>query len=135
MRCSTRVSGIARRAMQTGTDIAPPPSPADAAGHASAASWAAWWRAGWSRLRRNRLAVFGLGVVVVFVVCGALAPLLTPYDPFELAGQRLSPPGFEHPFGTDHLGRDILSGILYGARTSLEVGFLSIALSLLLGLV
>ena len=62
-----------------------------------------------------------------------MAPLLAPFGPFELVGTRLVPPQARHLFGTDHLGRDVFSGVLYGARTSLEVGFLSVLLSLTLG--
>lgn len=98
------------------------------------ASWRAWWRDGWSRLRQNPLSVLGLAVVAVVVAAGLLAPLLAPYGPFELVGTRLLSPRAAHLFGTDHLGRDVFSGVLYGARASLEVGFLSVAISATLGI-
>lgn len=95
--------------------------------------WKEWWRDGWSRFRRNRLSLLGLAIVIVVVIAGLMAPLLAPFGPFELVGTRLVPPQARHLFGTDHLGRDVFSGVLYGARTSLEVGFLSVFLSLTLG--
>ncbi len=95
--------------------------------------WKEWWKDGWSRFVRNRLSVIGLFIVAVFLLCGLLAPLLSPYGPFELVGQRLKPPSASHWFGTDHLGRDVLSGVLHGTRTSLEVGFYSLLVSLAVG--
>jgi peptide/nickel transport system permease protein len=96
--------------------------------------WRDWWRDGWSRFRQNRLSLLGLIIVICVVVVGMPGPLIAPSGPFELVGTRLMPPQAEHPFGTDHLGRDVLSGVLYGTRTSLQVGFLSMALSVVLGL-
>jgi peptide/nickel transport system permease protein len=95
---------------------------------------AAWWRDGWSRFRQNRLSLVGLVIVVVVIIAGLAAPLLAPFGPFELVGTRLAPPQTRHLFGTDHLGRDVLSGVLYGTRTSLAVGFLSVILSAALGI-
>ena len=96
--------------------------------------WGDWWRDGWSRFRQNKLSLIGLVIVVIALIAGILAPLLAPYGPFELVGQRLAPPQVEYLLGTDHLGRDVLSGVLYGTRTSLEVGFLSVLLSAVLGI-
>src|SRR5262245_29942610 len=89
-------------------------------------TWADWWRDGWSRFRQNKLSLVGLVVVAAVLVTGLAAPLIAPSDPFELVGTRLAPPQAGHLFGTDHLGRDVLSGVLYGTRTSLQVGFLSV---------
>jgi peptide/nickel transport system permease protein len=100
----------------------------------SANSWKEWWNDGFGRFRQNRLALIGLAVMVVVVLAGLCAPLLAPHGPFELIGPRLAPPQAQYLFGTDHLGRDVFSGILFGARTSLEVGFLSVVLSVALGL-
>ena len=97
--------------------------------------WQDWWRDGWKRFVQNRLSIFGLVVVFVVVVAAVAAPLLAPSGPFELGGARLAPPQAAHPFGTDPLGRDVLSGVLYGARTSLQVGLLSMILSVTLGIV
>jgi peptide/nickel transport system permease protein len=106
---------------------------ADAAAMPAASGWSQWWRDGWSRFRQNKLSLLGLALVLVVVAAGLAAPMLVPFGPFELVGTRLAPPQASHLFGTDHLGRDVLSGVLYGARTSLEVGFLSVVLSLALG--
>src|SRR5262245_56175849 len=97
--------------------------------------WSGWWRDGFRRFRQNRLSVLGLAIVVCVVAIGIAGPLIAPSGPFELVGTRLMPPQGQHPFGTDHLGRDVLSGVLYGTRTSLQVGFLSMALSVALGLI
>jgi peptide/nickel transport system permease protein len=94
---------------------------------------ALWWREGWNRFRQNRLSVIGLVLVVIFALCGLLAPVIAPHGPFELIGPRLAPPSLAYLFGTDNLGRDVFSGVLYGTRTSLEVGFISTFLSLVLG--
>jgi peptide/nickel transport system permease protein len=93
------------------------------------------------RLARRRTALFGL-VVVAVVLVGALgAPWLTPWDPTEQdITHRLMPPGSQdasgraHLLGTDHLGRDILARIIFGARPALMVGFAAVAISGLLGL-
>ncbi len=93
------------------------------------------WYEAWRRLRRNRMAMFGLGVVLCLVVVGGLAGLLAPHDPYQIDLQnRLSSPSREHLFGTDDFGRDIFSRILYGARISLQVGVLSRSVALSLGI-
>jgi peptide/nickel transport system permease protein len=107
---------------------------AQAADSPAASGWKVWWRDGWSRFRQNRLSLLGLVIVTFVVAVGIAGPLVAPWGPFELVGARLLPPQSQHLFGTDHLGRDVLSGVLYGTRTSLQVGFLSVALSVLLGL-
>ena len=88
----------------------------------------------WRRLRRNRAALAGLGVLVVFALCGLLAPWLAPYDPYrpDLFGS-LAGPSREHWLGTDELGRDILSRIIYGARISMVIGIISVAIGVVLG--
>jgi ABC-type dipeptide/oligopeptide/nickel transport system permease subunit len=93
------------------------------------------WNEAWRRLRRNRMAMFGLGVVACLVLLGLLAGLLAPYDPYTIDLQnRLQPPSRHHLFGTDDFGRDIFSRTLYGARISLEVGILSRSVALSLGI-
>ncbi|GAB4179096.1 MAG: ABC transporter permease [Thalassobaculales bacterium] len=78
----------------------------------------------------------GLAILALLVLSAALAPLLTAEDPIALnALRRLRPPGPEHPFGTDQLGRDVLTRILYGGRVSLTVGFAVAGLSTVIGLV
>ncbi len=83
---------------------------------------------------RNPLAFVGSALILLFVFCAIFGPLIAPRDPahIELAA-RLQPPSLHHLFGTDELGRDILSRILYGARISMIVGTSVVAGSLLLG--
>lgn len=83
---------------------------------------------------RNPSAVLGVIVLVAIVAASVFAPLLTPYDPLERnARDRLTGPSLVHLMGTDSLGRDILSRVLYGGRVSLQVGFYSVIASTLLG--
>lgn len=97
-------------------------------------AWKSWWKDGWSRFRRNGLSVFGLIVLTIFIAAGVLAPMIAPYGPFSLVGTRLTAPSAAHLFGTDHLGRDVFSGVIYGAQTSLLVGALSAAVSVVIGI-
>ena len=86
-------------------------------------------------LRRSALAVLALAVVGIWLVLAVLAALLAPYDPLHQdIGSRLRPPTAAHRLGTDALGRDILSRILYGARISIPVGIGAVALATLLGM-
>lgn len=86
------------------------------------------------RLLANRLAVAGALVVGVLVAVAALAPLIAPHDPYDVdVTAILLPPSLEHPFGTDELGRDVFSRMVYGARVSLEVGFVAAGLATLVG--
>jgi ABC-type dipeptide/oligopeptide/nickel transport system permease subunit len=86
------------------------------------------------QLRRSRLALPGLLIVLVFVLGGLFAPLIAPYDPYKNDLMNvLMPPSAEHWFGTDELGRDLLSRILYGARISLIEGVFSVALAMVIG--
>lgn len=92
-----------------------------------------------ARLMRRRLAVFGM-VIILAVVGGALfAPLIAPYDPNEQFFDGLTiegapmPPGGAYPLGTDLLGRDLLSRMLYGAQTSLLIGVVANGLALFIG--
>ena len=82
----------------------------------------------------NRLAVFGLVVVSIFVLMAVFAPLIAPYDPLaqELTG-KFKGPSAAHPFGQDELGRDILSRVIYGARISLTAGLTAVAIATTVG--
>lgn len=81
-------------------------------------------------LRRNPSAVAGFIVITAMVLMAFSAPYLAPYDPIRIdLKARLSPPSKDHIFGTDELGRDILSRIMYGARISLRIGVLVILIS------
>src|ERR1039458_7052464 len=85
-------------------------------------------------LFRNPLAIFGAALILLFAFCAIFGPLIAPRDPafIDLAA-RLQPPSVHHLFGTDELGRDLFSRILYGARIALIVGTSVVAGSLLLG--
>jgi peptide/nickel transport system permease protein len=72
------------------------------------------------------LGAIGFVVILIMVGAGFLAPWVAPYDPLTIDfGAMLAPPGAEHPFGTDAFGRDILSRVIYGARTAMTIGFLA----------
>jgi peptide/nickel transport system permease protein len=94
------------------------------------------------RLAARRTALFGLVVVAIVALTAIAAPLLSPFDPIEqdLGDRRLKQPGFRdaagalHPLGTDHLGRDLMARVIYGARPALLVGFAAVAISGLIGM-
>lgn len=86
------------------------------------------------RLARDPLALIALIFLVVIVVAAILAPVLAPFDPYDTnLRMRLRPPGGEHLLGTDTQGRDMLTRLLYGARTTLALGFASIVVGSLIG--
>lgn len=92
------------------------------------------WRQTIRILLQNRLAVFGLVVLALVVIAALLGDIAAPYDPTLVdVPQRLQAPSLEHPFGTDNLGRDVLSRVIVGARVSLQVGFIAVSISLVLG--
>lgn len=82
----------------------------------------------------NKLAVFSAILIVVFILLALLAPVLTPYGLEEMdLMARLSPPSAKHLLGTDELGRDVLTRLLYGARVSLAVGIIPTIVSMVIG--
>ncbi len=86
--------------------------------------------------RHNPLAAAGILLVVIFVLCAIFAPWLAPHDPAQISlPDRLNPPGASHWCGTDELGRDICSRLIYGARISMLVGSCVVLASLSLGLI
>jgi peptide/nickel transport system permease protein len=88
----------------------------------------------WARYRRSRRAVVALGVLLLTFSLALAAPLVTAYDPLAGSADALLPPLTpEHPLGTDHLGRDVWSQLVYGARVSLAVGLLAALSATLLG--
>lgn len=88
----------------------------------------------WRRFRRNKLAFFGLVIVIAMFLIALLAPLIAPYDPLSIDVHNVfSPPSRPHPFGTDELGRDVLSRMIWGSRVSLQVGVLAVGLAIMLG--
>jgi peptide/nickel transport system permease protein len=86
------------------------------------------------RVRGSALAMLAIGVVVAWIILALAAPVIAPYEPLrqDIAG-RLSPPSRAHWLGTDPLGRDILSRILFGARISIPVGLAAVVLAAFLG--
>jgi peptide/nickel transport system permease protein len=91
------------------------------------------WRDAWERLRRNPGAIVGAVMLATFVTVAVFAPLIAPYGPQErVAGLAATPPGpsAEHLFGLDDQGRDVFSRVVYGARFSLLVGIVSVAVGL-----
>lgn len=88
----------------------------------------------WRRLRRNPMVTIALGVLILIALAAIFAPWLTSFDPYETAlRQRLKPPSAEHLLGTDSQGRDLLTRLLYGARTTLLIGCAGTAFGALLG--
>jgi len=89
----------------------------------------------WKKYQRNRAAVFGLYVVLVFLVMAVLSPWLAPFQPLSIGKDSFRPPDSTYLLGTDDLGRDLLSGVLWGARVSLLVGLLAAFTSTLIGVI
>lgn len=86
------------------------------------------------RFARHRIGMFGLFTILVIVVCALFAPWLAPYNPSSINYEAMiAPPSAEHWLGTDEIGRDILSRLIYGARVSLQIVSVSIVLSLAIG--
>ena len=92
------------------------------------------WKDAWIRLRRNKLAVCGLVILVLFIVIALLTPWIAPYS-YQAQNLELgaSPPTAAHWLGTDIFGRDLMTQIMYGGRISLAVGFVATAVALLIG--
>ncbi|MBZ6078978.1 ABC transporter permease [Microvirga sp. WGZ8] len=86
------------------------------------------------QMRKSKFALPGGAIVLIFIILAILAPWIAPHDPYanDLMAMLL-PPSAEHPFGTDELGRDILSRVLVGARLSLVEGLFSVSLAMLIG--
>ncbi|HEY5729305.1 MAG TPA: ABC transporter permease [Anaerolineales bacterium] len=103
------------------------------------------WQEAWARLFRNKASVFGLIVIAFFLLLGIFAPFFAPHNPLQLnSGKDFLPPAWvelhgskvgtsEFLLGTDTLGRDVLSRVIYGARVSMLVGFLPTIIILLMG--
>ena len=92
------------------------------------------WRRAWRRLRRRRGAMVALAVVVAFIAMAIFAPWLAPFDPVETSWSAIrKAPSAAHWFGTDEIGRDVLSRVIWGTRASLMAGVVSVSISLALG--
>jgi peptide/nickel transport system permease protein len=114
----------AEQASAAGVIATRAPSPA-ASGH---------WTQAWRRFRRDRAAMIGGAIVVLFVFIATFANFLAPYDyTAQNMANRYAPPGGAALLGTDHLGRDVLSRLMYGARISLAVGIISVGIATTFG--
>tara|TARA_B100001057_G_scaffold413639_1_gene430283 strand:- start:3034 stop:3867 length:834 start_codon:yes stop_codon:yes gene_type:complete len=90
----------------------------------------------WQRYKRNKSAVFGLGVIFLVIIMAVTANFLYPFDPFRLAGKPLSGPGLNgFLLGSDSLGRDVAAGIVHGAKTSLLIGLIATLVAVFIGIV
>jgi ABC-type dipeptide/oligopeptide/nickel transport system permease subunit len=93
------------------------------------------WLDFWNQLRRNRAAMAGLFILIILILVAAFAPWIAPYDyTASNMPESLNPPSWSHWLGTDEIGRDILSRIIFGARVSLKVGIEAVFISLLAGI-
>ncbi len=93
-----------------------------------------YWRNVWDRFIKNKLAVTGIIILCLLIICAIFAPVIAPYGIDEQNSQtRFIAPCLQFPFGTDNFGRDIFSRVIYGARISLQVGLISVAVSCVIG--
>ena len=88
----------------------------------------------WQSFFKNRLAVVGLVLLSVLILIALFASLISPYDPIKLDLEALTQaPSWKHWFGTDNLGRDVLSRVMYGARVSLSAGVVAVSIAVVVG--
>lgn len=92
------------------------------------------WLEAWRRLLKSKIGIAGLAIIIFMILVAASAPILAPYSPFKQnILSRYKAPSPAHLLGTDEMGRDILSRIIYGSRISLQVGLVSVSLALVFG--
>src|SRR6187431_3243851 len=92
------------------------------------------WARAWRRLRRRQGAMVGLAIVALFILVAVFAPLVAPYDPIATSWSAVrKAPSWAHWLGTDEVGRDVLSRIIWGARASLSAGLVSVGIALGIG--
>lgn len=93
------------------------------------------WQDAWRRFKKNPLAMMGLVILGLFIIAALVGPLFSKFNYYsnDLMNSRLNP-DWVHPFGTDELGRDILTRVLYGTRISLLIGFGSVLINLTIGI-
>lgn len=90
----------------------------------------------WKRFYKNFLAVVGLAIILFFACIATFAPVIAPYEPTKIDVHNvLSPPSSKHFFGTDELGRDVLSRVIWGSRASLKVGFIAVGIAITIGII
>ena len=87
----------------------------------------------WRLYCRNKKGVFGLVIVVLFVVLAVLAPFISPYDPYQRVARPFEPPSWLHPLGADDMGQDLLSTLIYATRVSLLVGLVAALADTIIG--
>ena len=93
-----------------------------------------YWSISWNIFKKNKVAMACLGIVIILCLVALFAPWIAPYDPdAQVLTERLMPPSAQHWFGTDELGRDIFSRIVYGCRISLSVGVVSQIIATVIG--
>ncbi|MEJ5227747.1 oligopeptide ABC transporter permease [Thermodesulfovibrio sp.] len=86
------------------------------------------------RISKNKVAILAAIFIALIFLTAVLAPFIAPYDPYQINVYKvLEPPSVEHIFGTDELGRDVFSRIVYGARVSLKVGFIAMGIAIVIG--
>jgi len=89
----------------------------------------------WNRFRGNPLSATGLLIIIILASVATLAPFIAPYEPTAINVYNvLSPPSLSHPFGTDELGRDVLSRMIWGSRVSLKVGIIAVGIAIFIGI-
>src|SRR5262252_9162545 len=90
----------------------------------------------WAAIKRKPLGMVSAVLIVVLVLTAIFANVLAPYDPLAAQPEiRLAPPSWAHPFGTDDIGRDVLSRVIYGSRISLWVGLLAVGIGTCVGMI
>jgi len=90
----------------------------------------------WRKFRRNKASLLGISIVMGISILVIFAPWISPYDPHTIRiSEKELPPSIEHWLGTDHMGRDVFSYILWGGRTSLSVGFGAVLIELVIALI
>jgi len=91
---------------------------------------------GWRRFRANRAALIGLVFIILIVLMAVFAEQIAPYDPLKIvSGKRGVGPSSDHPLGWDHVGRDLLSRLIFGSRVALTVGLLASAVAVVIGVI
>ena len=92
------------------------------------------WGYLWYQVRRSPLMAVGTLIILTVLICTAFAPWIAPHDPNAInLIKRLAPPSLEHPFGTDEVGRDLFSRVIYGSRASVGIGLAIVAISMTIG--
>ena len=127
--------GTGTEATRTGTQTDPRAGGAAASGtHDDISPLRDFARSFVHALRSNPLTAFAMVLLILFLASALLGPWIAPYDPLATSSNTLQPPSWAHPFGTDHLGRDILSRTIVAARVDLGIAVAAVSISFVLGL-